>query len=291
MTNEHIIRGDSRIVCLLGDPVAHSLSPQIHNHAFHTLGLPYVYIPLAVKAGGLPNVMYALRSISALGANVTLPHKQRVVHYCDVLSPLSYRLGAVNTLYFRNNLMHGTTTDPEGFLRALASTGHDARGGHIVILGNGGVARTLAAALALECIPVTLTIAGRSGERVKALASEISTAMNFPVQAFGLDDKDFGDAMARCTLLVNCTSAGMHPHTDETPFDKKYFRKGMMVFDTIYNPAETRLLAEAQAAGCKIQNGLRMLLYQGLASFTLWTGVEVSEDIFDLEALQNSCSG
>jgi shikimate dehydrogenase len=291
MTNEHFIRGDSRVVCLIGNPVAHSLSPQIHNHAFRTLGLPYVYIPLAVKAAGLPHVMYALRSVSALGANVTLPHKQRVVHYCDVLSPLSYRLGTVNTLYFRDNLLHGTTTDPEGFLRALASAGHDARGGHVVILGNGGAARTIAAALALECIPVTLTIAGRSAERVKALAAEISVAMNFPVQAYGLDDKDLGDAMARCTLLVNCTSAGMYPHVDETPIDKKHFRKGMTVFDAVYNPAKTRLLAEAQAAGCKIQNGLRMLLYQGLASFTLWTGVEVREEIFDLEELQSMCSG
>jgi shikimate dehydrogenase len=291
VTKETLIRGDTRIVCLLGDPVAHSLSPQIHNHAFRTLGLPYVYIPLSVKAEGLHQVIYALRSVSALGANVTLPHKQRAARYCDVLSPLSYRLGAVNTLYFRKNLLHGTTTDPEGFLRALAAMGHDARGGHIVVLGNGGAARTLAAALAQECIPVTLTLAGRSAERVKALATEISAAMDFPVQAFGLDEKDLGDAMARCTLLVNCTSAGMHPHTDETPLDKKYFRKGMTVFDTIYNPSRTRLLAEAEAAGCKIQNGLRMLLYQGLASFTLWTGVDVREEIFDLEELQKMCSG
>lgn len=291
MTKELLIRGDSRIICLIGNPVAHSLSPQIHNHAFKTLGLPYVYIPLAVKTEGLANVIYALRSVSALGANVTLPHKQRVAHYCDVLAPLSYRLGVVNTLYFKKNILHGTTTDPEGFLRALASAGHDARGGHVVILGNGGAARTLAAALALECIPVTLTLAGRSAERVKTLASEISSAMNFPVQAYGLDDKDLGDAMARCTLLVNCTSAGMHPHTDETPLDKKYFRKGMTVFDTIYNPAKTRLLAEAEAAGCRIQNGLRMLLYQGLASFALWTGIDVREEIFDLEELQKMCAG
>jgi shikimate dehydrogenase len=291
VTKETLIRGDTRIVCLVGDPVAHSLSPQIHNHAFRTLGLPYVYIPLAVKAEQLHQVIYALRGVGALGANVTLPHKQRAARYCDVLSPLSYRLGAVNTLYFRKNLLHGTTTDPEGFLRALAAMGHDARGGHVVILGNGGTARTLAAALALECIPVTLTMAGRSVERVKALASEISAAMNFPVQAYGLDDKDLGDAMARCTLLVNCTSAGMHPRADETPLDKKYFRKGMAVFDTVYNPARTRLLAEAEKAGCRIQNGMRMLLYQGLASFKLWTGVDVREEIFDLDELQKTCSG
>jgi shikimate dehydrogenase len=291
MTSEPIIRGTTRLVCLLGDPVGHSLSPQIHNHAFRVLGLPYVYIPLAVKAGQLHQVIYALRSVGALGANVTLPHKQRASRYCDVLSPLSYRLGAVNTLYFRNNLLYGTTTDPEGFLRALASRGHDARGGHVVILGNGGTARTLAAALALECIPVTLTMAGRNTERVKTLAADIAAGMSFPVQAFGLDDKDLGDAMARCTLLVNCTSAGMHPRSDETPIDRKYFRKGMTVFDAVYNPARTRLLAEAEAAGCTTQNGMRMLLYQALASLTLWTGVDVREEIFNLEELQKMCSG
>jgi shikimate dehydrogenase len=286
MTKELLISGGSRVVCLLGHPVAHSLSPQIHNHAFRTLGLPYVYIPLDVRPEHLHHALFTLRSVSALGANVTLPHKQRTALYCDVLSPLSYRLGAVNTLYFRDNLLHGTTTDPEGFLRALAAMGHDARGGHIVMLGNGGTARTLAAALALERIPATLALAGRAIQRVSALAAGISEAMGFNVRAMALDDPELGDAMARCTLLVNCTSAGLHPHADETPLDKKYFHRGMTVFDAVYNPARTRLLAEAEAAGCTVENGMRMLLYQALASFTLWTGVDVREEIFNIEELQ-----
>ncbi len=291
MTGEPFIRGDSRIVCLLGYPVAHSLSPQIHNHAFQKLGLPYVYIPLAVKGEHLHHVIYMLRDVSALGANVTLPHKQRAASFCDVLSPLSYRLGAVNTLFFRKNMLHGTTTDPEGFLRALAAMGHDAHGGNVVIIGNGGTARTLAAALAIERIPKTLTLVGRNPLRVKALAGEISGAMKFAVQALSLSDPDLAAAMAQCTLLVNCTSAGLYPNTGETPLDKKYFHRSMTVFDTIYNPSKTRLLSEAESAGCKVQNGLRMLLYQGLASFTLWTGIDVREEIFNLDELQKSCSG
>lgn len=291
MTKELVIRGDTRLVCLLGDPVRHSLSPQIHNHAFRTLGLPYVYVPCAVKAEAFHHVVYALRSVSALGANVTLPHKQRAAHYCDVLSPLSYRLGAVNTLYFRENVLYGTTTDPEGFLRALAAMGHDAHGGHVVIIGNGGTARTLAAALALECIPETLTLTGRNLQRVTALAAEIAGAMKCTVTAAALDDPDLAEVMARCTLLVNCTSAGLHPNIDETPLDKKYFHRGMTVFDTIYNPLKTRLLAEAEAAGCKVENGLRMLLYQAIASFTLWTGIDVREEIFNIEELQKMCLG
>jgi shikimate dehydrogenase len=290
MSKEPLLRGDTRIACLLGNPVAHSLSPHIHNHAFRKLGLPYVYIPLAVKAEGLPHVIYALRDVSALGANVTLPYKQRVASFCDVLSPLSYRLGTVNTLYFRGNLLYGATTDPEGFLRALASMGHDAHGGNVVILGNGGIARTLAAALALEKIPKTITLVGRNHERVSALAAEISKAMNFAVNAVALNSSELADTMAQCTLLVNGTSAGLHPSIDETPFDKKYFHPKLTVFDTIYNPARTRLLAEAEAAGCRAQNGLRMLLYQAIASFTLWTGIDVREEIFNLDELQKSCS-
>jgi shikimate dehydrogenase len=289
MTMETFIRGSTKMAYLLGWPVAHSLSPIIHNHAFKTLNLPYAYVPLAVQGADLHQVIYALRATGALGANVTLPHKQRAATCCDVLSPLSHRLGTVNTLYFKDRLLCGTTTDPAGFLRALASMGHDARNGSVVILGNGGTARTLAAALAFERIPKTIALAGRNFGRVSSLAAEISCASDFPIPAFPLDAPELGDVMAQCTLLVNCTSAGMHPKNDETPLDKKFFHKGMTVFDTIYNPEKTRFLAEAEAAGCSVQNGLRMLLYQGLASLALWTGIDVMEEIFDLAELQRLC--
>jgi shikimate dehydrogenase len=284
------ITGSTRIVGLLGNPVAHSLSPQIHNHAFGSLGLPFVYIPLAVTAENLPGVVSALRAVNALGANVTLPHKQQAARLCDALSPLSRKLGAVNTISFRDGKMFGTTTDPEGFLRALARMGHDAHDGNIVIIGNGGIARTLASALALARIPKTLTITGRNRTRVTALAAELSASMEFPIEALSPGDAAFPQKMKQCTLLVNCTSAGLWPDESETPLDKKYFHRGMIVFDTIYNPLKTRFLAEAEAAGCTVQNGLRMLLYQALASFNLWTGVEVREEIFDIDELQKSVS-
>jgi shikimate dehydrogenase len=289
MTMETFIRGSTRMVYLLGWPVAHSLSPIIHNHAFKTLKLPFAYAPLPVREADLHQVIFMLRSTGALGANVTLPHKKRAASFCDLLSPLSQRLGTVNTLYFKDRMLCGTTTDPVGFLRALASMGHDAHNGSVVILGNGGTARTLAAALAFERIPKTIALAGRNIARVSPLAAELSAAADFPIGAFSLDAPELGDVMARCTLLVNCTSAGMHPHTAATPFDKKFFHKGMTVFDSIYNPEKTRFLSEAQAAGCAVQNGLRMLLYQALASLSLWSGVEVLEDIYDLGELQRFC--
>jgi len=284
----HTIRGNFRIACLLGYPVAHSLSPQIHNFAFEKLSLPCVYVPFPIRAEHFHHAIAMMRSVNALGANVTLPHKQRAASYCDVLSPLSYRIGTVNTLFFRENLLCGTTTDPEGFLRALAHLGHDLHGGNVVILGSGGIARTIAASLAMERIPSAITLIGRNRQRTETLAAEISGAMNFKVTARSLGDDGLDRVFADCTLLVNCTSAGLHPNIDETPLDAKFFHSGMTVFDTIYNPIKTRLLAEAEAAGCRIQNGLRMLLYQGLASFSLWTGIDVMEEIFDIDELQKS---
>jgi shikimate dehydrogenase len=235
-----------------------------------------------VTAENLGSVVKALGAVNALGANVTLPHKQQAARLCDELSPLSQKLLTVNTLAFRNGRIFGTTTDPEGFLRALARLGHDAHDGNIVIIGNGGTARTICSALALARIPKTLTLTGRNRERVTALAAELSTSMDFPVCAVSLDDEALPESMARCTLLVNCTSAGLKPNVSETPLDKKHFHSGMVVFDTIYNPPVSRFLAEAEAAGCTVQNGLRMLLYQALASFTLWTGIDVREEIFSI---------
>jgi shikimate dehydrogenase len=283
---DSFIKGTTKIVCLFGNPVAHSISPQIQNHAFRSMHLPYVYIPLDVPRGKVHVAVDMLRSFAMAGANVTIPHKAQIVIYCDVLSPLSQRIGAANTLYFLNGLLHGTTTDPEGFLRALHTMGHDPKGGNIIILGNGGTARTLAYALALERIPAALTLVGRNAGKVKTLAEEISSGSGFRVSAYGSGDDACAGLFSQCSLCVNCTSAGMHPDTGTTPIDKKLFHRGMTVFDTVYNPPITRFLREAADAGCTVQNGLRMLLFQALASFKLWTGVEAREELFDIRELQ-----
>lgn len=285
MERQHI-DGATRLIGLLGWPVAHSISPQLHNHLLARLGLPLAYIPLGVRPDSLHTVVHALRACGFAGANVTIPHKQQVVHFCDVISDLSSRTGTVNTLYFRDGLMHGTTTDPEGFLRALAWMGHDARGGNVVILGNGGTARTLGFALALRRLPASLTLVGRNSERVSGLAAEIESGSGFPVGWTLFDAPRLRDTMRSCSLCVNCTSVGMHPHTDASVLSPEFFHPGMAVVDTIYNPARTLFLRQAEQAGCAVQNGLRMLVYQGLASLALWVGHEIGEALVDLDELQ-----
>lgn len=280
------IRGDSRPVALLGYPVAHSLSPLIHNHAFARLGLPFVYVPLPVAPSSLHTALTALRACGFAGANVTIPHKAAVVPYCDHLSALSALTGTVNTLYFEDGRLCGTTTDPAGFYRSLERNGATLEGAHVVIVGNGGTARTLAYAIASRRDAASLSLVGRNPERVGALAAEVQRRTAHPLGWGRVDAEEGAKLLARCTLLVNCTSAGMHPATDVTPVPAALLHGGMTVVDAIYNPARTLLMRQAEALGCVTANGLGMLLYQGLASFRYWTGVEAHEELFDLDELR-----
>lgn len=281
------VRGSTKIVCLLGYPVSHSISPQIHNHAFRNLGLNYVYIPLPVAPESFHTAIHALRAFKIAGANVTIPHKQQAVHYCDVISELSARTGTVNTIHLRDGLLYGTTTDYEGFRRAVQTMDFDFKGKNVVMLGNGGTARTLASALAFDNEIATLTIAGRNRTKVDNLTQKIHEDTGFCVSSCDFSAPEFKSAMESCDLLVNTTSVGMYPYLNETPISSTFFHKNMKVFDVIYNPAKTRFLAEAESAGCRVQNGLRMLLYQGLASFRIWTGADVPENLYSIEMLQN----
>jgi shikimate dehydrogenase len=286
MSINSFIKGNSKLTVLLGYPVSHSISPQIHNHAFERLNLPFVYIPFSIPPQGLYSAIYALRNSNFAGANVTIPHKSAVVPFCDKLSSLSKATGTVNTLYFEDGLLCGTTTDPTGFIRSVEQMGTSFKGSNVVILGNGGVARTLAITLALEQPISSLVIAGRNPVKIKNLAEYVLGVTGYKTESVAFNESQFQSVMNRCTILVNCTNVGMHPDTDSTPVEKKYFHQGMVVFDAIYNPRETRFLREAREAGCRTQNGLKMLLYQGLASSKLWTGVEVSEELFPIEELE-----
>jgi shikimate dehydrogenase len=280
------VKGNSKLTALLGYPVSHSISPQIHNHVFERLNLPFVYVPFSVPPQGLHSAIFALRNSNFAGANVTIPYKSAVVPYCDKLSALSRATGTVNTLYIENGLLCGTTTDHLGFIRSIEQMGASLKNSHVVLLGNGGVARTLAIALALEQPIASIVITGRNASKVKLLADDVRFITGFNADSVSFDDERFATIIQDCTILINCTNVGMHPDIDSTPLQKKYFHSGMTVFDTIYNPSETRLLREAREAGCVSSNGLSMLLYQGLAASKYWTGIDVPEDLFSIDELE-----
>ncbi len=270
-----LIQGNTRLVALLGNPVGHSISPLIHNHAFSKLKLNYGYIPLGFDENELGTVIGSMRACGFQGANVTIPYKSAVLPYCENLSEISQLSGTVNTLYMKDGKLCGTSTDAEGFFTALKKGTHSIDGGNVVILGNGGTSRTLGFALAVLGSVKSVTIAGRSLEKVQALTNEISTKTNFTVNAVTIGSEDFNNCIKKSSLLVNCTPLGMSPNIDVSPVSQDVFHKNMFVFDAIYNPSETKFLREARESGCETMNGLLMLLYQGLASFKYWTGVEV----------------
>ncbi len=286
MESQHIT-GKTKLVGIIGNPVSHSLSPVIHNHLFRKLDLPYVYVPFEVQQADLQTVIQALRAINFAGANVTVPYKSNVVPYCDTISELSQLTGAVNTLYMDNGKLCGTTTDAEGFFKALENMNHDVAKDNVVILGNGGTARTLGIALAHEKKISSLTIVGRNQSRIDALATEITEKTNVPVTNALFNTDACRACLKECSLLVNCTSVGLTPDIEASALPPDAFHTGMTVFDAIYNPAETQFLTYAKQAGCRARNGLLMLVYQGLASFHYWTGIKAGIDLLDLDELQS----
>jgi shikimate dehydrogenase len=282
-TNAMHIKGNTGLLCIIGSPVSQSKSPVLHNLLIQKLGLNLVYIPVHVPPQSLHSMIYTIRNCGFTGGNVTIPHKEHVVNYCDHVSDLSKKTGTVNTLYVKDGILNGTTTDYTGFKRGLNLINTDLSGSKVVILGNGGTARTIATALTLENDVGSIAIAGRNGEKVKALAETIKLSTGQSILSCSFTEPLFKEAMQECTLLVNTTSAGMHPDTGTTPIDKAFFKKRMSVIDVIYNPPKTRFLSEAESKGCTIQNGLPMLFFQALESFKLWTGIEITDDILTLD--------
>lgn len=282
------IRGTTRMCGVIGNPVVQSLSPLIHNHLFSFLKLDYVYLPFGVSSEKLSVLLDMLRAVSFVGCNVTIPYKSAVVPFCDELSPLSQLTGTVNTLYHTaEGKLCGTTTDADGFLRALEWDGFSVLGKQVVILGNGGTARTIALVLSDRKIPASLTIVARNHAKSVALAEEIAQKTGVEISITSFDESETDRVLESADLLVNCTPIGMIPHETDTPIDIQKISTQTYLFDAIYNPLETRFLREGYKKGCRGQNGLMMLLFQGLESFRHWTGIVVSPELFSLEELQN----
>jgi shikimate dehydrogenase len=271
-----------RTVCcgLIGDPVAHSLSPVMHNAAFFAQGLDYVYLAFRVDSRNVDLALAGLKVLGARGFNVTVPHKISILPFLDELDDLARKVGAVNTVVNDAGRLKGYNTDVVGFKRALDAAGFDPRCQKAVILGAGGVAR--AAAYALAEMDASIIIITRPGslDKGKALASMIGHC------AFALDTSGLEASLNGAALLVNATSAGMHPRLDETLVPQELLTPSLTLFDMVYVPRDTRLLREAKAAGCRVIEGLEMLLYQGAAAFELWTGAQPSIEIMRQAAVQ-----
>ncbi|MFH1372056.1 MAG: shikimate dehydrogenase [Planctomycetota bacterium] len=274
------INAQTELYGVIGSPVVHSLSPDVHNACFAEAGLNKVYLPLLV-AGGQTGFSPFLDNILSRpwldfrGFSITIPHKENALNYViskqGVIDPLAEKIGAANTIVIDGSKLSAYNTDCAAALDSVASALGIERAGlkkmPVAVIGAGGVARAIVAGLAEAKAKVK--IYNRTVERAKKLARE------FKCDYAGLD----GLRKLKAKLVINCTSIGMHPNTNATPVDERFLKKDMAVFDTVYNPAETLLLKQAKQIGCRTISGLDMFISQAAKQFKLFTGKEAKLDL------------
>ncbi len=262
-------------LCIIGDPVEHSKSPILQNAMCEALGLDYVYSRQLVRRGETGQWLARAKAEGWAGFNATMPHKEALVPLMDELDPLARRCGAVNTVCIREGRAYGYNTDGGGFLRALADLGVDAAGKNVLLLGSGGAAKAVAAALVQAGAKVT--VCNRTAARAEELCRMAPGAMT----PAGFSPAELKKRAEGAGLLVNCTSLGMAGTQGQ--FEDFSFLEalpqGAAVCDAIYAPPETELLRRAKALGHPTMNGMGMLLYQAVLALKWFTGVEFDEEI------------
>ena len=277
------ITGHTRLTALLGSPVAHSISPLMHNEAFRLLNLDYTYLCFDVTEDTLPTAVAGLKACGIRGFNLTMPNKNKIVELLDELSPAARLIGAVNTVVNDDGHLTGYNTDGVGYMQAVKDAGYDITGKTITVMGAGGAATAICAQAALDGVKRIHIFAretSRFWSRTQKLVENINSTL--PCEAFLHENKDLtalAQAISESTLLLNATSVGMAPNTDGTIIENtSLYHPDLIVSDVIYNPRETRFLSEAREAGCRTFNGMYMLLYQGAEAFRLWTGQDMPVD-------------
>jgi shikimate dehydrogenase len=270
------------------EPGKTSLSPTFQQAAIDYLQLDYRYTSWPTPPDGLSTRVTGLRAPTVRGANVTIPHKEAVMPLLDELDATSVRVGAVNTVVNDGGRLSGHNTDVQGFLRALEKeAGFSAADAHTVVAGAGGSARAVVVAL-LGAGAASVTLLARNAERAQQLADDLSPHSDGKeIQVAVPGSPGVPEAMERASLLVNCTPLGTAgtAQAGESPVPAGLIHPDMLVYDLVYNPAATPLLRAAETRGARTLGGLPMLVYQGAASFELWTGRDAPEAVM-MEAAQ-----
>ena len=270
------INGKTRIIGIIGENIENSLSPLIHNQIILKHFLNFCYLPFQVAETDLNEAIQGIKALNIRGANITFPYKEKVIKFLDEVEESARRIRAVNTIVNNKGILTGYNTDVIGFKKSLQEDGKFViKEKKAVILGAGGAARAVVYALLEEEIE-EICIFNRTLEKAKKIKQDLSSF--FPkshIRVFPLEKEDLKDKIEKSHLLVNSTSIGMALRVDNTPLpDEKLFHPNLLVYDLIYHPAKTLFLRQAEKSGAKIINGLPMLVYQGVESFYLWTGLK-----------------
>lgn len=277
------ITGRTRLTGLLGSPVAHSISPQMHNEAFRQLGLDYIYLAFDVTPEHLEDAVKGLVAAGICGFNLTMPLKVHILPLLDELTPPARLANAVNTVIIKDGRLTGHNTDGIGYMQSVADAGFDITGKKMTLLGAGGAATAICVQAALDGVSSIDMFKRKnaSWDTAEQFCRKITRETNCTVQLYDLNDTPrLAASISDSTILTNATNVGMAPHAEVSPIpDAAMLHSSLIVSDIIYNPKETLLLLQARSMGCPCFNGLYMLLYQGAAAFTSWTGREMPIDM------------
>jgi len=265
------IGGKTKIVGIFGYPLAHSLSPHLHNAAFVELGLDFVYLPFWVQSKNLDVAARAIGSLNMVGVNVTIPHKERIMAYLDEAAPDARMIGAVNTVLNRKGKLIGYNTDGQGFIDSLKEEGKfNPNGKRVMLLGAGGAARAISSVLIQEGI-ASLTIVNRTQRRGEELVHHLKRIFKnrCPIDFLEFDKRNLEGRLREINLFVNATSVGLNPE-GYLLINLDLFSPGTFIHDIVYN-RKTELLEAAEQRGLPCLGGLGMLIHQAGLSFEIWT--------------------
>jgi len=276
------ISGKTKMICLLGSPIDHSISPAMHNEAFLYHNLDYRYLAFDVTEETLPTVVDAFRVMEVRGFNVTMPGKNLMCKLCDRLSPAAEISGSVNTVLNENGILTGHTTDGVGYMQSVIDAGYDIIGKKMTLFGAGGASTAILVQAALDGVrEISLFTRDLTKERTVRIVRELNERTACRVKLFSYEDESvLRRELSESQILTNGTNLGMAPDTQSCIIpDASFLHKDLIVSDIIYNPRKTRLLSMADEVGCPSFNGLYMLLYQGAESFRIWTGKDMPTEL------------
>ncbi len=262
--------GKTKVFCLIGHPVDHSMSPTMWNPALQEIGLDYVYVAFDVHPDHLEKAVQSFRALDIKGINVTIPHKETIIEYLDEIDPIAEKMAAVNTIKNENGVLKATNTDAGGAKKSLLDAGCEISGKNVLMVGSGGVTRAISFILAEDVGRMVLTDIDE--DRAINLAAEVKQKTGANVEGKLSTEDLLKQEIENTDILINCTPIGMYPKTDTSPVPKSLLHSSLFVFDVIYNPLETQLMKDAANKGCQTLGGLDMLVNQGVLAFEWWTG-------------------
>lgn len=272
------ISAKTQLCAVIGNPVSHSLSPAIHNAAFAELNLDFVYLAFRVE-----DVKSALAGMKALenfrGMSITIPHKVEAMKYVDEIPWVDRNIGSINTVFNKKGKLIGLGTDGPGALKAIVDAGVEIDGKNILMLGSGGAARAISFTLSQKTSLAELSLLDIDKRMLQQLTMDLKAGTDVPIKSEPLTESSLAGAMANANVIIHCTPVGMHPNEDASLIPADLFQPDQVVFDIVYTPLETKLLAEAKSRGLKVICGVEMFINQAVLQFERFTGVNAPVEV------------